>query len=66
MATERVQRGSGGTAIIQEKNMITEISDVYEKPAFKKELGLVFPKEVIEEISDGRFCVQCSSCHGCK
>ncbi len=38
----------------------------YEKPIFEKELGLVFPKEVIEKFNDGRLCVQCSSCHGCK
>jgi len=39
---------------------------VYEKPVFEKQKGLIFPKEVIEQFNGGRFCVQCSSCHGCQ
>jgi len=39
---------------------------VYKKPVFEKQEGLVFPKEVIEQFNGGRFCVQCSSCHGCR
>lgn len=38
----------------------------YEKPVFEKESELVFPREVIESFNGGRFCVQCSSCHGCQ
>lgn len=41
-------------------------SRVYEKPVFEKQEGLVFPSEVIEQFNGGRFCVQCSSCHGCQ
>ena len=40
--------------------------DVYKKPVFEKQGGLVFPMEVIEQFNGGRFCVQCSSCHGCR
>lgn len=38
----------------------------YEKPVFEKQKGLIFPEEVIEQFNGGRFCVQCSSCHGCQ
>jgi len=43
-----------------------EAKKVYEKPVFEKQEGLVFPREVIEQFNGGRFCVQCSSCHGCQ
>jgi len=39
---------------------------VYKKPVFVKEKELTFPKEIIEKFNGGRFCVQCSSCHGCR
>jgi len=39
---------------------------IYKKPLFVKENGLVFPKEIIEKFNGGRFCVQCSGCHGCR
>lgn len=38
----------------------------YKKPLFVKENGLVFPKEIIEQFNGGRFCLQCSGCHGCR
>lgn len=38
----------------------------YEKPVFVKEEELIFPKEIIEKFNGGRFCVQCSGCHGCR
>lgn len=38
----------------------------YKKPVFVKEKELTFPKEIIEKFNGGRFCVQCSGCHGCK
>lgn len=37
----------------------------YEKPLFVKKEGLVFPKEIVEKFNGGRFCVQCTGCHGC-
>lgn len=40
--------------------------EIYKKPVFVKEKELVFPKEIIEEFNGDRFCVQCSSCHGCR
>ncbi len=43
-----------------------ESRHVYKKPVFVKEKGLTFPKEIIEKFNGRRFCVQCSSCHGCK
>jgi len=39
---------------------------IYEKPVFIKEKELTFPKEIIEKFNGGRFCVQCSGCHGCR
>jgi len=39
---------------------------IYKKPVFVKEKELTFPKEIIKEFNGGRFCVQCSSCHGCR
>lgn len=38
----------------------------YKKPVFVKEKELAFPKEIIEKFNGGRFCVQCSECHGCR
>jgi len=43
-----------------------ESRDMYEKPVFVKEKELTFPKEIIEKFNGGRFCVQCSGCHGCR
>lgn len=51
--------------IMEKKNKV-EHKKVYKKPVFKKEKGLVFPMEVIEKFNGKRFCVQCSSCHGCQ
>lgn len=28
--------------------------------------GLTFPKEIIENFNNRRYCVQCSGCHGCR
>ena len=39
---------------------------VYKKPVFVKEKELTFPGEIIEKFNGGRFCVQCSGCHGCR
>jgi len=39
---------------------------IYKKPVFEKQDGLTFPREIIEKFNGGRFCVQCSSCHGCR
>lgn len=41
-------------------------SCVYEKPVFEKQKEMVFPREVVEHFNGGRFCVQCSGCHGCR
>lgn len=38
----------------------------YEKPVFKKEKGMNFPKEIINSLGHSMLCVQCSSCHGCQ
>ena len=43
-----------------------ESRQVYKKPVFVKEKELTFPKEIIEKFNGGRFCVQCSGCHGCR
>ncbi len=39
---------------------------VYKKPVFVKERELTFPKEIIKEFNGGKYCLQCSSCHGCR
>jgi hypothetical protein len=38
----------------------------YEKPLFEEQSGLVFPRQIMEAYNGGRFCVQCSGCHGCR
>lgn len=43
-----------------------ECSEIYETPIFEKEEGLAFPEEIVEEFNGSRFCLQCSSCHGCR
>ncbi len=48
----------------EEKNR--KISQVYKKPVFVKERELTFPKEIIMEFNSGKYCLQCSSCHGCR
>jgi hypothetical protein len=39
---------------------------VYEKPVFEKCAGMTFPIDIKESYNDGRYCVQCSACHGCR
>ncbi len=38
----------------------------YEKPLFIEKQELTFPKEIWEKFNGGRFCIQCSGCHGCR
>jgi hypothetical protein len=38
----------------------------YQKPLFKKEEQMTFPTEIMEKFNHGRFCLQCSGCHGCR
>ena len=38
----------------------------YEKPLFEKQDAMIFPREIMEKFNGGRFCLQCSSCHGCR
>jgi hypothetical protein len=47
-------------------NNMAEEKLKYEKPVFEKEEELTFPVEIIEQFNGGRFCVQCSGCHGCR
>lgn len=49
-----------------ERKKSRKTRQVYKKPVFIKEEKLTFPKEIIEKFNGGRFCVQCSSCHGCR
>ncbi|MBA7465185.1 hypothetical protein ES707_00347 [subsurface metagenome] len=37
----------------------------YQKPLFEKSKGMVFTAEIWEKFNGGRFCLQCSGCHGC-
>jgi len=38
----------------------------YEKPLLEEHKELTFPLHILEKFNKGRFCVQCSSCHGCR
>lgn len=38
----------------------------YEKPRFEERKSMDFPKEIAEKFNAGRFCIQCSGCHGCR
>lgn len=38
----------------------------YEKPIFEKESFSSLQKEIWKELCNGRGCMQCSGCHGCR
>jgi len=38
----------------------------YKKPVFIKNKKMTFPMDIIAKFNGGRFCVQCSGCHGCR
>jgi len=38
----------------------------YEKPLFEESNGMAFTKEIWDKFNGGRFCIQCSGCHGCR
>lgn len=38
----------------------------YQKPIFEKQEQMMFPIEIMEKFNGGRFCLQCSGCHGCR
>ena len=38
----------------------------YQKPLFEKQVKMTFPTDVMEKFNGGRFCLQCSGCHGCR
>ena len=38
----------------------------YEKPLFEDQSGMDFPMQIVEKFNGGRFCLQCSGCHGCR
>jgi len=52
----------GNKPIIQGKEKILR----YQKPLFEKQEQMIFPKEIMEKFNGGRFCLQCSGCHGCR
>ena len=39
---------------------------VYEKPVFEESEGLQFTREIWIALNAGRYCMQCSGCHGCR
>ncbi len=49
-----------------EKETAEEIlkSQPYRKPEIKKQEGMLFSKQILEEFGAG--CHQCTSCHGCR
>ena len=39
----------------------------YKKPIFIKEKEMIFPREITDEFnSGGKYCFQCTGCHGCR
>lgn len=39
----------------------------YEKPIFEPQEKMIFPYEIIQQFNEmGRFCMQCTGCHGCR
>ena len=38
----------------------------YDKPLFEKQEKLTFTKEIMEKFNNGRYCIQCTGCHGCR
>jgi len=61
-----------GTAIMEKESKIVETVareewPTYKKPLFEKQDGMTFTKEIIGKyFNAGRYCIQCSSCHGCQ
>jgi len=51
---------------VSKAGQITRKNISYEKPLFEEQPGLVFPRQIMETFNGGRFCVQCSGCHGCR
>lgn len=43
-----------------------EIGDSYKKPEFEKEKELNFPKEIMDKFNGNKYCLGCTSCHGCR
>ena len=39
---------------------------IYEKPTIEKCEKMTFPAEIMDKFNGGRFCMQCSGCHGCR
>lgn len=52
--------------MMEEPKKNIEFGDPYEKPKFEKEKELNFPKEITEKFNGDKYCLQCSSCHGCR
>jgi hypothetical protein len=57
-----------GGKIVLENNQVTQNKGkvAYQKPLFIKQEEMTFPTEIIEKLNGGRFCLQCSGCHGCR
>lgn len=51
---------------MKNSNKDSKAKKVYEKPICVKNEKMTFPMDIIEKFNGGRFCVQCSGCHGCR
>ena len=51
---------------IRETNAAIAEKSNYEKPLFRERKELAFPKEIWEKFNGGKWCIQCSGCHGCR
>jgi len=45
---------------------IDDVQIVYQKPYVGERSEMTFPREIIEKFNNGRYCIQCSGCHGCR
>jgi len=54
------------TKNLKENIVVNVIETNYEKPVFEERKELAFPKEIWEQFNGGKWCIQCSGCHGCR
>ena len=64
---EKPRENKKGTGyFFAKKGGLDESSPKYEKPLFEKSKGMNFTTEIWKKFAGGRFCMQCSACHGCR
>ena len=59
------RKGDSKSAGIRVSRALAEANG-YKKPTIVKCKEMTFPMDIIAQFNGGRFCVQCSGCHGCR